>query len=264
MSVAREWAIPVALGLLVAGAFWAVDDGKDGPGSDGGTTSGTSTMGPASAFLLPFAESHGLPDANTTHLVVTPQGRSAALAELNATESEEFAGQFDWVGQGRLALYTSRNLFTGCQDPDGDGQGICSDPVWVTGHWPLPRTHALPANDTGPRLGLGGYNATRATVYVFDERGLLAATNDDEGNWSRFPGAPTTMDPATWYIGANATAPNGTQHPPEFAKPLVEKLRPLMEGLPVGGVATTRSNAYVSYLGTLFITLRVDALVYAP
>jgi hypothetical protein len=263
MTVAREWAIPVALGLLVAGALWAVDDG-DGPSGGGPFSFGSSTTGPGQAILLPFRDSQGLAGGNTTHLIVAPQGKSAALAQLNATESEEFAGQFEWIGQGRLALYTSRNLFAGCQDADGDGQATCSDPVWVTGDWPLPRTYALPANDTGPRLGLDGYNATRATIYVFDERGLLAATNDEQGNWSRFPGAPTTMESAVWYIGANATAPNGTKHPPEFARPLVERLRPLMEGLPVDGVATTRSNAYVAYLGTLFITLRVDELVYAP
>lgn len=261
MTVAREWAIPVALGILVAGALWAMPG--DGPGADGdGSTtapgSSTSATGPGPALLTPFEWGSALDQETLGFLLVAPRGRAAAEAELNQS-GPSFAQALDWT-TANLATYETQ--VNACPEAP-PGQGVSCDPPWAFGPWPLPKATGLP-NTTRPLLGVDGYNGTRATVYVFDERGLLAATNDDRGNWSRFPGAPTTMESAVWYIGANATAPNGTQHPPEFAKPLVERLRPLMEGLPVGGVATTRSNAYVSYLGTLFITMRIDGLVYAP
>jgi hypothetical protein len=140
-----------------------------------------------------------------------------------------------------------------------DGAGACAPSA------PLPRARAYPAGQEGPRLGRDGYNATRATIYVFDSRGLLAATNDSPGNWSRFGGSPTTLDSALWYLGANGTAPNGTQEVPSFARPLLPQLRPQLEGLAVGGVASVRSNAYAGFgYGTLFITARIDALAYAP
>ncbi|HUR25121.1 MAG TPA: hypothetical protein VM327_03790 [Candidatus Thermoplasmatota archaeon] len=265
----REWAIPAALGLVVAAALLAVphkgDDGDRPDTADPSNSGSSSAADPHPTILLPFTDSWGMRGGETTHILVAPQGKSAALDGLNASGMADFAGEFAWRGD-KLALYTNPNLFTGCQSYNGSDDLVCSDPIWAAGSggWPLPRTYALPDNDTGARLGLDGYNGTRATIYVFDERGLLAATNDAPGNWSRFAGSPTTMESAVWYIGANGTAPNGTQKPPSFAMPFVQRLRPLMEGLPVGGVASTQSNAYVSLYGTLFITIRIDGLVYAP
>lgn len=260
MTVAREWAIPVALGLVVAAGLWAVSGGNGGNGdADTGTTpSATNAPAPKPALLAPFSTSLGSEGTDARFLLVAPEGQAAALAALNASGQADAAQRLEWTGGNaqrgvahKLAYYTIPHA--GGQAPSGNGS-----------HLLLPMAVSLPAGTEGPRLGLDGYNATRATLYVFDSRGLLAATNDEPGNWSRFPGAPTTMDPAVWYFGANATAPNGTQKVPSFAAPLVQQMRPLMEGLPVGGVASAHSNAYVSLYGTLFITLRVDEVVYAP
>ncbi|MEA3136554.1 MAG: hypothetical protein QOC71_835 [Thermoplasmata archaeon] len=267
MTIAREWSIALALGLVVAAALWAMPHGGPGSGGDGDggptvTGAASSSSGPKPFFTFPFDGSAGPVGGETSFLVLAPQGRAAAERHLNDTGlHDQTVGDLDWVND-RLAYFTPRNAQQGCFQVNGSM--ACSDPVWAFHAWPLPKAIAVQDASLGPRLGIDGYNATRATIYVFDERGLLAATNDAPANHTRFPGSPTTMDSATWYIGGNATAPNGTQKPPSFAAPLVQKLRPLMEGLPVGGVASTQSNAYVSLYGTLFITIRIDSLSYAP
>lgn len=261
MTVQREWMAALALGLVVAAGLWALpgDDGEAPQGTGTSTTSPSPDAKPLLAF--PFAESRGAQGDETSFLLLAPQGRAAAQASLNETGLNWTERDLDWIND-RLAFFTPQNVLQGCHTINGTW--TCLDPWWVFLPWPLPKAIAYPDEELGPRLGRDGYNATRATIYVFDSRGLLAATNDAKENWTRFPGSPTTMDSALWYIGDNATAPNGTQKPPSFATPLIQKLRPLIEGLPVGGVASTQSNAYVSLYGTLFITARIDELAYAP
>ena len=254
----REWALPLALGLLVAAGLWALPEKQpDAPVFDPETGEPTKPV-----LTFPFGESRGAEGAETSFIVLAPEGRAAAQQHLNATGLNWTAADLDWINE-ELALYAPQNVLAGCH-VQADQLTLCSDPWWAFNPWSLPKAIAVPDAELGPRLGRDGYNATRATIYVFDERGLLAATNDAEGNWSRFAGAPTTMEPAGWYIGKNATAPAGTAPVPSFASPLLQRLRPQLEGLPVGGVATTQSNAYVSLYRTLFITARIDALVYAP
>lgn len=261
MTLARDWAIPVALGLVVAAGLWALPDGEP-PAETSVGTSSTSTSWPAATFVLPFPEGRGEAGTNLTFLVLAPQGRAAGEASLNATGFPAMKEGLDWRGD-RVAFYASPTVEEGCRDDNGTF--VCSDPAWAfVSPWLVPKAIQLPPDDAGPRLGRDGHNATRATIYVFDSRGLLAATNDAKENLTRFAGSPTTLDSALWYIGENGTAPNGTQKPPSFATPLLQKLRPLIEGLPVGGVASTQSNAYVSLYGTLFITARIDELAYAP
>jgi hypothetical protein len=261
LTVAREWGVALALGLVVAAGLWAIPgDGPEDAGGDETTapSASSSTTGPGPALLTPFEWGTAIDQATLDFLLVAPRGRAPAEAELNQS-GLSFAQALAWRTPN-LAVYETQ--VSACpQAPPG--QAVSCDPAWAFGPWPLPKATGLP-NGTRPLLGIDGYNATRATIYVFNEQGLLAATNDAQENWTRFAGSPTTMDPAVWYIGANATAPNGTSKPPSFAAPLVQKLRPLIEGLPVGGVATTSSNAYVGLYGTLFITARIDELVYAP
>ena len=267
---AREWAIPVLLGLAVGIGLWAAvpeaDQATDDHGGNGSTSaSGTTSQAPQ-ALLLPFAESWGPPGGNTTHLLLAPLGRAAAEQRIAAANLGGYGGSLSWQGaEPRLAFYTHANVFTGCQPTaPGSNQSICSDPVWVFGDWPFPRTQAIRNDDTGPRLLEDGYNATRVTAYVFDEAGLLLASNaNDTARFSKH-GDYARLPATAWYLGANGTAPDGTSHLPGFAKPLVDRVRPELDGLPVGGVATVRSNAYVSLYGTLFVTVRVDQLVHAP
>jgi hypothetical protein len=272
MTVAREWAIPVALGLVVAAGLWAVSGGDRNGGGDPDTTpSATNAPAPKPVLLAPFATSVGFEGTDARFLLVAPEGQAAAMAFLNASGQSDAARRLEWTGgnaqrgiANKLAYYTVPHAMTEGGVPCTPGQTNPACPPGNDSLAAIPHAVSLPSGSEGPRLGLDGHNATRATLYVFDSRGLLAATNDEPVNWSRFPGAPTTMEPAVWYFGSNATAPNGTQKVPSFAAPLVQQMRPLMEGLPVGGVASAQSNAYVSLYGTLFITLRVDEIVYAP
>jgi hypothetical protein len=258
----RDWAVPVALGLLVATGLWVASPDGPGTGTSEGGTPGTTTHPASTLLLTPFTTSWGASGTNATFLVVAPKGQQAAEEGLNATGLAWASPRLDWTGgnpakgvEHRLAFYSIGHSAGGCV---GGNATVC-----VPDGWPLPLANAT--HDAAPRFGMAGYNATRATIYVFDSRGLLAATNDAPGNWSRFGGAPTTLDSALWYLGANATAPNGTEAVPSFAEALLPQLRPVLQGLEVGGVASARSNAYAGFgLGTLFITARIDELAYAP
>ncbi|MHB1261388.1 MAG: hypothetical protein ACYC2H_06700 [Thermoplasmatota archaeon] len=265
----REWAIPVALGLLAAAVLASVPSRKDDLAVDGNDTLLPVGQAPKSILLFPFTDGPVIVDEPAQILILSTVDQPLGVRARNDTVAPIVACQNLMVqpdppceGYG-VDWRTPRVGFANTSDkPSGEVPGhpglVTCDCAYVGPGW---HERAGPGS---PRLGMDGYNATRATIYVFDERGLLAATNDAKENWTRFAGAPTTMESAVWYIGANSTTPNGTEKPPSFAAPLVQKLRPLMEGLPVGGVASTQSNAYVSLYGTLFITARIDELAYAP
>lgn len=258
----REWAIPVALGLVVAAGLWALPDGGDAP--EGDDAPATDAPTPTPIVLAPFNESRGIPGTSARFLVVAPQGEAVAMARLNASGLATEAERLDWTGGNRernvtdkLAFYERAHAGAAC--PRSTHCGPLGDQLS-----PLPKSYALPDDEVGPRFGVDGYNATKATVYVFDARGLLLFTSDSEGNWSRFQGPPTPFDAELWYLGANGTTPPGTEPVPEFARPLLPQLRPVLQGVPVGGVVSAQSNAYAAYFGTVFVTARVDALAYAP
>jgi hypothetical protein len=119
---------------------------------------------------------------------------------------------------------------------------------------------------TGPFLGQAGYNATRVTVHVFNADGELVASNGNASEQARLKGryTPEQLPGGVWYLGANATAPEGTQPLPAAARALLPQLRALLQGLPVGGVATTQTDALRALFGTLYVTAQVDELVHAP
>lgn len=124
----------------------------------------------------------------------------------------------------------------------------------------------LTAAEPGPRLLVDGFNATRVTAYIFDAEGVLHFTNANASDAARFkqaPGGITPLPNGTWYLG-NGVTPEGQERLPLAAQAILNQLRPLLVGLPEGGVATTQTNALVSFYGTLFVTIRVDELVYAP
>lgn len=261
----REWGIPIALGLVVAAGLWALPDGDgDGPADDGHQPSTTGPSAAPPTVLTPFNESLGVAGAEARFIVVAPQGEAAAMAFLNGSGFASQAAELDWRGGNeqrgvphKLAFYELEHAGGECARP------VRCGPLGDTLS-PLPKAYSLAPEEVGPRFGEEGYNATRATVYVFDSRGLLLFTNDPPGNWSEFQGPPTQFDAETWYLGDNGTAPEGTEPVPEFARPLLPQLRPVLQGVPVGGVVSAQSNAYASYFGTVFITARIDALTYAP
>lgn len=256
----QEWAIPLAVGLVFGLGLWALTAGSDGDAPDNGhatTASASSTSQAPQPILLPFQDGRGHPGTHLTFLVLTPLGKAAALADLNDSAAQ--GATLAWQGD-RVALH-SQEVFACPQPPPG--QAISCDPAWASGRWPLPRTSV---GDEAPSLFRDGHNATQVTAYVFDEAGLLLASNAPTNETARFRlhGDFIRLPTTAWYLGANDTAPPGTAFLPGLAKPLVDKVRPDLDGLPVGGVASTRSNAYVSLYGSLFVTVRVDALVLAP
>lgn len=242
----REWVLPIVLGVLTAIGLGLLPQPRHAPAPV--------TNDP---IAFPFRDSFGPLEANTTFIVLAPHGKSAFLARLNETGDSGQASALEWKGQ-TLALYTEPNLYAGCYHQ------VCSDPTWVFGSYPLPRARGLHDEEMGHRLGIDGYNATRVTAYVFDSTGALFATNADDA--AAFAGGADArrLPGGAWYLGDNATAPDGTQAVPPLAGALMAKMLPLLHGLPVGGVASMQTNAAVVLYGTLFVTVRIDALVQAP
>jgi hypothetical protein len=257
--VNREAALVAILALLAASGLWAAPHGPAGHEAQpqGTSTSSTgTTSSPGPAIVLPFAEGKAVDGGNLTFLVLAPRGKAAALDAVNHSASPIAAEDLEWQGS-TLAFY--RTPVSSCPP-----RQAC-DPYWAFGPWPLPRFSGVP-KDTRPLLGVDGFNGTRITVHVFDETGLLAATNAPANQTAAFGGGsrPEQLPGGVWYVGANATAPNGTQPIPPLARPLFGQLLPMMRGLPVGGVASVRSDAYASLYGTLYVTVRIDGLVAAP
>jgi hypothetical protein len=266
---AKEWATPLVLGLVTAGVLWvAVPQGGDGGdgGSLGGhggtdTATGTSTDGPP-AIVLPFQDGTGPAQANLTFVVLAPRGQAAAMDLINRSFAPPRQAEgLSWQ-EPTLGLYTA--TVPTCRT--AESPMLRCDPYWAFGPWVVPRVHEMDPASPGPRLGVDGHNGTRITVHVFDETGLLAATNAPEHETEAFRGrsTPEPLPGGIWYVGDSPTAPNGTRHVPSAARPLFEQLRPLMHGLPVGGVASVRSDAFASVYGVLYVTVRIDALVKAP
>lgn len=260
MNPRWEWAVPLAFALVFGVGAWLLMEGSDGEPTEGvGDDSPSTSAAPGpSHVLLPFDEGRALDGRNLTYLVLAPHGKAAANAELNES-GPSYAQSLAWQGE-HVAFYATS--VHACPQPPPGTMASC-DPPWAFGPWPLPRSYGLPS-ETRPVLFHDGHNATRVTAYVFDEDGLLVASNaNDTARFEQhddFFRLPSTA----WYLGANETAPNGTAHLPAGARPLVERVRSQLDGLPVGGVATTRSNAYVALYGSLFVTLRIDELVHAP
>ena len=117
-----------------------------------------------------------------------------------------------------------------------------------------------------PQFGRGGYNATRVTLHVFDADGELIASNGNASEQARLTGqfGPEQLPSGLWYLGANATAPAGTQPLPLYARAFLGQMRPLLVGLPIGGIATTSTDAAQGLYGTLHVTAQVTQLAYAP
>ena len=103
-------------------------------------------------------------------------------------------------------------------------------------------------------------------MHVVDAEGALVASNAPEADRARFMRGADANDlpQGVWYLGANATPPVGTQRPPALARGFIEEMRPLLVGLPEGGMASVETDAAAAFYGTLWVTLRVDGLVFAP
>ncbi len=244
---AKEWLVP----LLLAGATFAGLALLPQPHS------GSAEPGPRLTHPFPDIASAG----------PTPDGFQAlALLRPALAEGESCPTAFGSGTKGGLTL-DGLHVQATCV---GTGLATLDLPGWTAvalsdrpaaGHV-LEVRQAPP----GPRLGVAGYNGTRVTVHVFDADGELVASNGDASEQARLRGqfAAEQLPAGVWYLGANATPPNGTKALPLYARAFLGQMRPLLEGLPVGGVATTQTDALSGLYGRLYVTAQVEELVYAP
>jgi hypothetical protein len=259
------WGVALAIGLVGGALLWAVQPDPAGGGSDsdgltshGLTTTGAQDVPPPLRF--PFSAALGDPSQATTFVVLAPRGNVSGVRSAFLAFPDIPTDHYVWQSP-YLALATESNNATGCWMDAKAVRVLCPGGMFQDRFLVA---SAPPTNDTGARLLHEGYNATKVTAYIFDEEGLLLASNANDTARFELHGDFIRLPSAAWYLGDNGTAPPGTTFLPGLAKPLVDKVRPELDGLPVGGVASTRSNAYVNYYGSLFVTVRIDSLVHAP
>lgn len=193
------------------------------------------------ALVWPFAESTALPGEESRHLVVWTDDPRARPSEVEGHPLE-----WQTSPDGQLAFV---NVTTGFAT-EGHTVRVVTEP--------------------GPRFGVDGHNATRLTVYVFNDDDEVLAANAALSELNRFNVSDSlvALPDRPWYLGENGTTPAGTQRlPPEFRE-LGEQARTVLEGRPVGAVASARL-AEADYrlgwlLGDLWLTVQVDELVHAP
>lgn len=266
MGVGKEWAVAGVLGVATFAAFLALDPAAPEPGDEA-----------AARGKLAFdrVNSHRDP-------VVVPAAIARAWGVQVSDDRSVLAFQpallLAVLADGEPCPSLADITHPPVDDVAVDGVAVrCPTPslalLRLTGNELVACVHddchvlgAPVALVDGPRLGWGGYNGTRVTVHAFDARGELVFSNGDEAEQARLTRTltPTQLPTGVWYLGANATAPPGTQKPPLAAQAFLPQVRHLIEGLPVGGVATTQTDALATWYGTLFVTLRVDELVHAP
>jgi len=232
---AKEWLVPLVLAAVTFAGLAQVDLDRPAPRTGDEAHDGAEAR---SGFRYAFPQRHvvAAADRNATVILLAddpmPTGRS---------------GNTDW-----------RSPHVAMQD---------SLPVLVlcTSQVPCGQTHVV-ADPAQPRLGAAGFNATRVTVHVFDAQGELVFSNGDEAEQARLVRRhqPEQLPDGVWYLGANETAPDGTRRLPAAAAAFLDGVRPLLDGLPEGGVASVETEALRTWYGTLYVTLRVDELVHAP
>lgn len=250
----KDWLVPLVVGGLGFAGLYALPgpahlaDEADGP-----------------AFEFPFrdiAVSGTTPDGYrvlaTLHPAITAPDECPVAHGSGMKGNLHLDGvqvQATCLGPGLAALPLGEWTAVAVGDwPSGPGADAVAEVVEVR--------QAPP----GPRLGLAGYNGTRVTVHVFDGAGELIASNGNASEQARLVRTYSAeqLPTGVWYLGAAPAAPPGTQPLPFAARALLPQLRPLLEGLPVGGVATTQTDALAGLYGRLYVTAQVDELVHAP
>jgi len=237
----RAWAIPVGLGLLAAGAAWWAFS------SAGGKDGGSAEEEPDLVWV--FEEGPVAVDGPHAVLAIAPKGNGpgAEVPETEGGERPDIGWETDFVGMAEADFHTLQCVRAPCPQPEGP---------WVLRQ----------ADEGAHQFGLEGYNATRLTFYAFNTEGQVLASNAPDGELARFELSEdfAAVPNVAWYLGTAQEAPEGTTKPPASIRALLSEARPLLEGLPEGGVASAATDEYEWLYGTLYLTVRIDALVYAP
>lgn len=122
----------------------------------------------------------------------------------------------------------------------------------------------------GARFGVDGHNATRVIFYAWSSDQEVIATNAPLHELNRFPVKDdyAQMPAEAWYLGDNETAPEGTRKLPREFEDLGREARDLLQGTPVGGVASAKlpeeDYGLGWLLGDLWLTVQVQELLRAP
>ena len=231
---AKEWLVPLLLGALTFAGLTQVDLERPATHPDDATDQGVTRAG----FLYAFPQRPVVPDASHNATVLLLADHPMPVGRDGATQ---------W------------------RTPYVAYQSSTPHLVLCMSSFPCGLAHVVADADSA-RFGVAGYNATRLTVHVFDAEGVLVASSGTEAERARFDRGTgeTAIPDETWYLGANATAPNGTRPLPGAAKALLGPLRPLVVGQPVGGIVTFETDAARPWFDTLYVTARIDGLVHAP
>lgn len=227
---AKEWLAPALVALVAFAGLWVLQPHLEF--GDGQAALYRDTGG----YAYAFPQAPRVADANGSARVV-----------LLSQQAQTVAAGSPWQS-AHVAFQQSHWYTIDCATP-----------------WPCGPTHEV-ANPDEPRLGVAGFNATRFTVHAFTDDGALVASNAPEEIRARFyrGDRAEVLPQALWYIGANQTRPEGTSRLPAAAGPLLATLLPQLQGLPEGGVASTQTTRLNWLYGTLYVTVRLDDLVYAP
>lgn len=227
---AREWTLPVLLGLLAAGAVFLVPD-----------------VGlPARDALPDGATKEPLGLAWAVRETVAPPGEAAVLLGVGIPDQRNLEVQC-LDGTQVLPLEAESSVLwrvavpSGCQSLDGVLQ-VGSAPVEAR------------------RFGLDGHNATSVTLYVFDAEGQLVASSAGatDRNRYRLYGDFVTVSQRPWYLGDGAV-PEGMRVPEGYVAFARERLL----GVPEGGTAWVAmwAHEYDWLTGPLWVTARIDTVL---
>lgn len=227
---AKDWLAPVVVALVAFGGLWVVQPHLQFGGGSAAVYQETG------GYAYAFPQAPRVADAN-----------ASARLLLLSQEAQAVAPGSPWQS-AHVGFQQSQRFTIACKTP-----------------WPCGPTHAV-AQPGEPRLGVAGYNATRFTVHAFTADGTLVASNAPIEVRAQFlrGDRAEVLPQALWYLGANQTLPEGTSRLPSVAAPLLATLLPQLQGMPEGGVASTQTNRLNWLYGTLYVTVRLDALVHAP
>ena len=266
----KDWAAPLVAALVTfAGLLALPDQGKDEPAPEGDSTTTTSHNVTHADLLFPFkviwVDDPGSPSGTSTSTAPVSPFYSPGPTATTYALLRPVLGERDPCPMAHASRFERGMIIDTSYPGQCLGPGIARYSLPLGGASNGGSVLVAVAPD-GPRLGQDGYNATRVTLHAFNEAGELIASNGNASEQARLGGghSPQQLPSGVWYLGANSTVPPGTQPLPATARTFLPQLRGLLTGLPVGGVATTQTDALRAFYGTLYVTAQVDELVHAP
>lgn len=159
-------------------------------------------------------------------------------------------------GQGELLVVAPEGEAAALSAMQKDGLGV---PAWWTS-----RVGILTQGEQGASCPcIGPDSSVAVTAYVFLADGRLLGSNDGPEEVARFRKDSNFVPLPTgwWHLGAGP-APQGTQPLPQEWRPLLGPMLERIQGMGEGDVASAvvAEHPHASALGTLYVTLQVDAV----